>query len=110
MDEKELEQIEADVVVVIKGEGRGEVHPFWECNLLTIKLEEFAIEKALQLVEEIGQGEATYQIYDFRPADWEEELSDEERKELKEKKERKELKEKGEEERLKYTNWFPGSD
>jgi len=62
-----LEQIEADVVIVLTNEhGNGRVIPLWECEESTDQLTLKVIKSALQFSEEIGGGCTDYEIFDFR--------------------------------------------
>lgn len=65
---KELEQIEADVVVSLWSDSYnlGQVNPIWECNLNSKQLFEAATEMALAFAEECGGGGVTFKIHDFR--------------------------------------------
>ena len=63
-----LEKIEADVVIVLDSDTEwcGRVIPFWECDINLEDLYRYATKTALQFVEEIGGGEVTFCIHDFR--------------------------------------------
>ena len=64
----ELPKTEANVVIVVThSEGCGMVMPFWECDSTTAQLHETAAISALELVEKVGGGHATYMIHDRRP-------------------------------------------
>ena len=66
----DLRQVEADVVIALscdKGDFvRGRIIPIWECEDNLFVLTDFAEQKALEFVEEIGHETVSYKIYDFR--------------------------------------------
>ena len=64
--EKDLEQIEADVVITITNGHDGMVCPYWECELDHAGVVTLATKLALDFVEDLGHGEVKYTIHDFR--------------------------------------------
>ena len=68
MDTSRLNQIEANVVIVLTSNMNimGEVIPLWECTNTVEELTSMAVQFTLQFVEKIGGGSASYIIHDFR--------------------------------------------
>ena len=71
MDIIKLDQIEANVVIVLTSDYdnynvTGEVIPLWECEETSQQLQTMAIKLALQFTERLGGGTATFTIFDFR--------------------------------------------
>jgi hypothetical protein len=67
----ELEMIEANVVVLLTmreaSVSAGKVIPLWECELTTAQINTFAVQEALKLNEQLGQGSVIWEVVDFRP-------------------------------------------
>ena len=62
-----LEQIEADVVIVLQNEEMaGNVIPLWECELSRTELIQQGVKYALRFSEDVGGGGTKYFIYDYR--------------------------------------------
>lgn len=70
MKHLDLEQLEADLVIVVRNpdEGRIHVYPFWECDTRGEAVEVLAARLALQAVEADGGGYGVAEIHDFRDA------------------------------------------
>ena len=66
-----LEQIEADVVIVFWNENNqtGKVESYWECETKPKELIMGAVQSAMEYNEHCGRGEVEFQIYDFRKSD-----------------------------------------
>ena len=64
-----LNQIEADVVIVLTNPDLGivETHPQWECDQSPEALNELAARLGLTARERHGGGYVVAQIHDFRP-------------------------------------------
>lgn len=65
----QLEQIEADVVIVLinKTDGiTGQIIPLWECDLNDDELLKMGAQEALSFSEECAGGVTTFLIHDYR--------------------------------------------
>lgn len=69
--ELNLDQIEADVVIVLFNDDMGHhrVIPYWECDIPAQALAEHATREALTFAEQCGGGYVDFHIRDFRTQD-----------------------------------------